>query len=220
MSEIQKYAKEARTSPDLETGLFEKADGTQWIRNPDGTETPVIGAGSSQTLAQTLALGNDANALKITNLADGVDPQDAATLSQIGGSQPVAVTRVAFAFDTPDILTGIPVFTPAADELVALAGISVSEAFNGTTPIVRLFSQGDDPDADDLLGNNGGQIAFADTPIGGHAVSLSAPFIFITFATLYADATPILLALTDGSGGAPGGSTGEGVLILLRFTAP
>jgi len=44
------------------------------------------GGGGSQTLAQTLALGNDANSLKITGLADGVDPQDAATVAQTGGS--------------------------------------------------------------------------------------------------------------------------------------
>lgn len=50
---------------------------------------PVIGefvqipasSGGAQTLAQTLALGNDANALNIVNLADPVGQQDALTFN-------------------------------------------------------------------------------------------------------------------------------------------
>ena len=42
---VQQYAKEARSVDDLQVGLFEKSDGSQWIRNPDGTETQVTGGG-------------------------------------------------------------------------------------------------------------------------------------------------------------------------------
>lgn len=53
-------------------------DGSTYGRN-DGAWAVVSGGGGSQTLAQTLALGNDANGLNITNLADPVNPQDAMT---------------------------------------------------------------------------------------------------------------------------------------------
>lgn len=40
---VQQYAKEARFVDDLQVGLFEKADGSQWIRNADGSQTQLLG---------------------------------------------------------------------------------------------------------------------------------------------------------------------------------
>ena len=53
-----------------------KQTGQAW----ETTEDTGGGGGGSQDLATTLALGNDANALQIVNLADPINPQDAVTL--------------------------------------------------------------------------------------------------------------------------------------------
>jgi hypothetical protein len=59
------------------------------------TADETSGPGGSQNLAQVLTVGNDAGALQAKNLADGTDPQDAATVAQIGGSQPAGVLALA-----------------------------------------------------------------------------------------------------------------------------
>lgn len=45
MSLVQQFLKSFRESDDLKAGLFEKNDGTVWLRNPDGSETQLPGAG-------------------------------------------------------------------------------------------------------------------------------------------------------------------------------
>ncbi len=68
------------------------------------------GGGGSQTLAQTLALGNDANALSITNLANGSSASDAAAFGQIPTSFVVICDSLPSgtqaSFDTNTILGG------------------------------------------------------------------------------------------------------------------
>lgn len=48
---VQRYLKGFRAHDDLEAGLFEKADGTVWVRNPDGSETQVGVGGGSQAVS-------------------------------------------------------------------------------------------------------------------------------------------------------------------------
>lgn len=56
-------------------------------RGRRGQPAEVSSESEPQTLADVLAEGNDADEQQIKNLADGTDPQDAATVAQIG-SQP------------------------------------------------------------------------------------------------------------------------------------
>lgn len=75
---------------------------------------PVIGGfvqipasgGGAQTLAQTLALGNDANALKIVNLADPTNNQDAVTKNYINS---LAVPSLAAVLSSGNDAGGLPI---------------------------------------------------------------------------------------------------------------
>lgn len=69
-------------------GLRFTGSGVTLVDRDDGTcEVQIAGGGGgSQTLADTLALGNDANGLGIVNLLDPVDDQDAATKKYVDDS--------------------------------------------------------------------------------------------------------------------------------------
>lgn len=50
MSLIQQFLKSFRQTDDMEPGLIQKADGTVWLVNPDGSETQLTGSGGEITL--------------------------------------------------------------------------------------------------------------------------------------------------------------------------
>ncbi len=144
-----------------------------------------------------------------------------------GGSQPLRMVTVTFAYNTPNILTGIPFFVPAVGEVFGnnLGYLIPDPVFDGTTPTVDVFRQGDDPDAE----------FFAQEPLTGPTAS-AASLLGIQTANIgpggfggfygayqFPDATPVLIRVSDGSGGDPNDPTpmsqGEATLVLFMQAA-
>ncbi len=71
MSLIQEFLKSFRQDDSLEPGLFQKDDGTVWLRNPDSSETQLPGTGNTfdgGTIHHTLTIdptGSDEPSVKI-----------------------------------------------------------------------------------------------------------------------------------------------------------
>lgn len=109
------------------TGTEIKGANDAFISATSGTTPPNPfaggGPGGSQTLAQTLALGNDADGLPITNAADGVDPSDVATVGQLGGG-------------------GVPQGGPLTEDLL-MGGHSIEGTAADVGLSAALFSAGD-----------------------------------------------------------------------------
>ncbi len=79
MSLIQEFLKSFRTDDSLEPGLFQKIDGTVWLRNPDGSETQV-GVGSS--IGPVVVSGTpSAGQIIVATAADAADWEDPAAPS-------------------------------------------------------------------------------------------------------------------------------------------
>lgn len=70
------------------------------------TVSPSGGGGGSSSLAQVLAVGNDANALAITNLANPTNPQDAVTLATLAAFAPLSSPAFTDSPTAPTQVTG------------------------------------------------------------------------------------------------------------------
>ncbi len=136
-----------------------------------------------------------------------------------GGSQPAI--RVTLAFDTPNFpVVGVPIYTPAVgDTISALGGqgyYSVPIAFNGTTPRVVLFFEGDDYTTtsigDDPVGVSGANI-----PLGTHGETIGDTAASLLVRCL--DTTRIMAVLHDGAGGDPESTTGEVEIVVAVLPA-
>lgn len=128
-----------------------------------------------------------------------------------GGSQP-KIVRFPFAFDTSGIvLTGVDIYTPAATEVLLTLSISVTTAWNGTTPALHLYSEGETPDSGDL----GTGLDEANSARGSHMEGIATT----QGGRLFLDATPLVAMIDDGAGGDPGATQGEGELVLLIAAA-
>jgi hypothetical protein len=122
-------------------------------------------------------------------------------------------------FDTPNLLAtagGIPFATPAAGDLLAGLGSDSSDvwpllvpvAWDGTTPRLIIFAQGDDPTSPAGLIASTAGLTSADAAFGPGIVGQDSYASFGTPAMAVSNGTPLLLALDDGSGGDPGCSQG------------
>lgn len=124
---------------------------------------------------------------------------------------------IPLTFDTPGlVLTGVPVYTPQPGDLLVAAAISIpTTAWNGTTPKLNVYSEGDDPDTDQLAPPF--DLATLSQAAGTHA-TLAQPGI--SSPVVFSDDTPVLVNVDDGAGGDPGSSQGEGTLILAVVPVP
>jgi hypothetical protein len=134
-----------------------------------------------------------------------------------GGGLSVKVVRFPFAFDTPDVvLTGIPIYTPAAGEaLMGFSYVSVATEWDGTDPYFRLFAQGSGPIAD---GFANGPLNVADSSWSTKARTPAATLTVFgnTPIVIFDDATPLMLAVTQGFALLdPVSTQGEGEIVLL-----
>ncbi len=133
---------------------------------------------------------------------------------------PVRMVTVTFAYNTPNILTGIPFFTPAAGEVFgnAMGYLLPDPVFDGTSPCVNVFRQGDDPDTDWLTQE---PLAFPNVPtasvLGINSANIGPGGGYGAY--LFPDATPVLIAVRQESGGDPNDPTpmsqGEATLVLF-----
>src|SRR6266545_2067366 len=81
------------------------------------------------------------------------------------------IVRFPFAFDTPDIvLTGVAIYTPAATERLLTLSTSVPTAWNGTTPALHIYSEGETSDSGDL----GTGLGEANSPRGSHMEGIAS----------------------------------------------
>lgn len=100
------------------------------------------GGSGSQTLAEVLDEGNDADGASITGLADPTDDQDAATKKYVddnsgGGGNDGAVKIVGpfeVSFDSDDLTLGVELFTPNVGDVILDAWVEIDTAWDGTTP--------------------------------------------------------------------------------------
>lgn len=179
------------------------------------------------TAGGTIAL--DGGGLPIQNIADGVNPTDAATVSQVaGGSQTVKAVRVPITFDTAGILTGVPIYTPAVGDVIYLSNnggvfpggfLSVVTAFTSTAGTAQLYmiSQGDTAHA---IGASALDGQPANAAFNAHLDEIAQAEFGNGPAPLIAqDTTPIVVYADDGSGGDPGLLTGAGEVCLVVIAA-
>ncbi len=120
-----------------------KIEATLGVNPQGGSATVVDRLDSLATpgLAAVLAVDHGAGGSPISGLSPGVDPFDAATVSQLTGSVPGAsIVRgpFVFAFDTPNINNGVDIYVPTVGDVLLDAWYEVDVAFDGTTPFFDL----------------------------------------------------------------------------------
>lgn len=126
----------------------------------------------------------------------------------------VKVVRVAFTFDTPDLLAGIPIYVPVPQDLLVYYGLStldISTAWDGSTPTGHFLQGG----VDISNGFSGGAIdmTLASSALGDHAHEPTA--LATTAPVVFDDDTPVLFSVDDGSAGDPGSTQGAAILRLV-----
>jgi hypothetical protein len=134
-----------------------------------------------------------------------------------GGSQAFNVLRAPVAFDTPGVVvTGVPLgYTPEVGELLAFAGMTISTAWNGTTPRGYIYMQGADPlvTGDSFL--SGIHLSSADGPSGSFGFTVGNAAGFTLYPDVVSVSAPMMFVVDNNSGGDPGASQGEGEVILI-----
>lgn len=139
------------------------------------------GGGGSQTLAQTLAIGNDANALNIVNAADPVNPQDVDTQAArdaaiaaipLGIPQGGPLTTSLDAdgneiINIPDIVSppGNDLSLYAESNASTAAAINLRAGGNGSGIVVHAGRSGGDGGPITLVGKNGTGAGSVGSPI-------------------------------------------------------
>lgn len=134
MSLVQRFLTAFRESDTLEPGLFQKPDGTVWLRNPDGSESQV-GSGGSQpedeatySLSGTLTAGTSGS-LSLTygdgnaDLLDLTDPT--APVAAAPGDYAVTVSFTAFGTNPGD--TDVAQLTLYANSAVGTATAAATQ---------------------------------------------------------------------------------------------
>lgn len=130
-----------------------------------------------------------------------------------GGSQSVRRERLAVAFDTPNIRTGITFFTPAVGEIVFAVGAFVPIAWNGpNTPTLGI--------------GNGVQSAVNVPLVDADTDDLGDGFIFQSNATVsgilpvrFAEADPLVIRVTDANLDPDTSTAGTAVVFAVVLAA-
>lgn len=119
-------------------------------------------------------------------------------------------------FDSGDLLTGVPIHDAAAgDILLPLGWVSFVTTWDGATPFLSIFPEGEDPSigidkmsAGTSLDDVSGSLrSFGRGPVPASAMQLIAP-------------KTIIVTVDDGAGGDPGSTQGEAFVTLAvsRFS--
>lgn len=154
----------------------------------------------------------------VTNAGGGV-----AHVAVNGGSQPVA--QVSFAFDTPNLLTGLPLMSVKAGDVVpqyTAVSVGCPVEWDAVSPTLHIGVADDLTRYDAAIGPNTtlplvlstmspdaaagtGLVLQADAGNGGEGGPTAGTYRFTSDEDL-------VYSVDDGSGGAPGGTAGEAVL--------
>lgn len=134
-----------------------------------------------------------------------------------GGSQPGAFIEyiIPIAHDTPGIVAGLVIFTPTPGSRGGLGScISIpTTPFNGTTPRLYVAPQGEG--ASEAFMQTDATLLDTGHDTAGHIKhSASGLAAWTDMYDYYADDTPLVVTLDDGSGGDPGSTAGAAVIRL------
>lgn len=122
-----------------------------------------------------------------------------------------------FAFDTPGIADGIPIYVPTPGDVLMAWYILPIEEWDGTTPKASLYPADGDP----ILGNLANQTSLDVDPathyVGSGDDMVSSLGTDAATGWIFGSSEPLMLAVTDGVGG-PAGSTQGRSRIALAIT--
>ncbi len=128
-----------------------------------------------------------------------------------GGSQPV-LAKLAFTHSTPGYFSGLDLYESSAGDVLTGGYQSLPTAWDGSTPTVVLYMEGDDPQASSITAVNA-------TPANSAFASFFVlPTLGLTFAALLPTGV-LKVAVVDGNAGGDPGST-QGVAEVWVVIAP
>ncbi len=160
----------------------------------------------------------DVGGERITNVGEPTRPDHAATKGYVddsgGGSQPVLIQD--FAFDTPGIVAGITLLTPAAGSVIGV-GLSIpTTPFDGSGPFINVYFDGDDPDVDAIAQTDATQ---TNTPFKSTGASIALNGMWPAGGQmLICGGAAVKLNLDDNNGGDPGSTVGEGTVYVYHYS--
>lgn len=175
MSLVQQFLKSFREEASVEPGLFEKADGTVWLRNPDMSESQVTGGGGSQPFGQAFPFthataniltgaalwtppigtfisgGYPALLVSITTGFNGTTPMIEVGVIVSGSFEPLSS---GFAVGTPDPPTPANAVDTSFNDIAASISFGTNYAAyqTGTDPIAVRLSDGASGDPGSTVG--------------------------------------------------------------------
>lgn len=122
-------------------------------------------------------------------------------------------------FDTPDLLTGVAIYVPRVGDVILPIGyIDIPEAWNGTTPTMNLFSEGNLPSTDGIVGGDM-TLQNNDSITGGHVARFGNTAAFPPLLLKMLDETPLMIAVGDGTdSGDPGSTQGVANIVICVGT--
>jgi hypothetical protein len=196
MGLVQQFLKSFIQEDDLVPGLFEKPDGSVWVRLPNGGESQVSDGGSVPGALKTIRVPIAFNTPGL--VTDGV-----------GGGGIVVYTP-----------------TPGDVWLAAVTLVSVVTGWDGSgTPTLWFFPQGASDYTLGIAGGASAVLTVPDIDetgdvTGGITGPQNYPFSG-TIARMWRlnDATPIMVLYDDSAGANPGSSTGDGEVVLVIGSA-
>lgn len=132
-----------------------------------------------------------------------------------GGGGQIGSVVTPIAFNTPNILTGIVIYSGKVGDVIQVdrSCVSVTIAWNGTTPKFQIQPLGDPPGQVVTL-----DAAAANTSTGATGLEdASAGAFVVGTATLYVFTQNIdlMLLVDDGGGGDPGSTQGAGEVVVV-----
>ena len=155
MGLIQQFLKSFRETEEVEPGIIQKADGTVWLVNPDGTETQLPGGGGGGGLALTGWTEDDSDPAFVEGGAGGLDFDDGTNGAAISAVVVVVASEAGEAYNMRlgNGITSASTISAPCFSAYDTAGATVALDAGGL-PVVNLPAA--DPGIPGALWNNAG----------------------------------------------------------------
>jgi len=125
-----------------------------------------------------------------------------------------ATARIKFNYATPGLLGGIPVFAPTPGDTVLAGFLGLYTIFNGTNPKLNLYFAGGNPDTEWVFTLPANQPQWKATPVNGQPL-VGWKAAFGGDVPAFTTDRMLMLNLTNGSGGNPNSTVGDGEFSLI-----